>query len=174
MIQTARFPVMDANLAAPKRPEYQDDSSQGSGGMQQSPTPGYLQGQSLVQQDAHRRMQSLTLNTAEGRARKRFQRTTSENEDPLRKPGFSVPFGRQSSATQSAEQKMPQHARRRSTLRDNKAPLLGPRPLQNNRCVSIFEFLHFGVLTVPPESRASPMSLPNAHRTCPHPQANTP
>lgn len=131
MIQTARYPAMDASLAPPKRPDYADDT-QNSGGMQYPPpTSGYLQGHHLAQQDAHS-MQPLTITTAESRARKRFQRTASENEDPLRKSGFSMPFGRGSNA-QPAEQKTSQHARRRSTLRDNKAPLLGPRPFQNNR-----------------------------------------
>ncbi|KAF2424235.1 hypothetical protein EJ08DRAFT_419515 [Tothia fuscella] len=110
MIQTARYLAMESSLLA-HRSDFED--SQASG--------------------------------AEGRARKRFQRTTSENEDPLRKNGFSLPFGRQnnnnnntsSTTATPTEQKMPQHARRRSTLRDNnKAPLLGPRPLENKRVTS--------------------------------------
>jgi hypothetical protein len=130
MIQTARFSLMDASLAA-KRPEFAEDSA-GSGGRQSLPSrvPAGVQ---ACTADV-RVPQPLTLNTAEGRARKRFQRTTTENEDPLRRTaGFSIPFGRQNNQTTQADQKLPQHARRRSTLRDTKAPLLGPRPLENKR-----------------------------------------
>lgn len=71
--------------------------------------------------------------TAESRARKRFQRTTSENEDPLRKPGL---FSRSNNVpAPSSDPKMNPagHNRRRSTLRDNNRPLLGPRPLESKR-----------------------------------------
>jgi hypothetical protein len=134
MIQTAHYPAMETSVAA-HRPEYEE--SQASGGMQ-SPISRVPAARALPPRtaDSHSMQPPLTINTAEGRARKRFQRTTSENEDPLRKSGFSIPFGRQNNTSNAAapsDQKMPQHARRRSTLRDNKAPLLGPRPLQNNR-----------------------------------------
>ncbi|KAF1986881.1 hypothetical protein K402DRAFT_446378 [Aulographum hederae CBS 113979] len=61
---------------------------------------------------------------AEGPARKRFQRAAgSENENPVRK----------SSSTMAAEQRPSFSSRRRSTLRDQKAPLLGPRPLDQSK-----------------------------------------
>ncbi|KAE9972957.1 hypothetical protein EG328_004671 [Venturia inaequalis] len=85
--------------------------------------------------------------TAEDRARKRFQRTTSENEDPLRKPGL---FSRSNNVTQpSSDPKMNPagHNRRRSTLRDNNRPLLGPRPLESKRITS--------------ESHAAPANRPS-------------
>lgn len=132
MIQTARHPAMESSVAA-HRPEYEE--AQASGGMQPSLSrESAVRGPPPCTAEA-RSMQPLTIYTAEGRARKRFQRTTSENEDPSRKPGFSIPFGRQNNTNNTAppDQKLPQHARRRSTLRDSKAPLLGPRPLQNNR-----------------------------------------
>jgi hypothetical protein len=136
MIQTARYPVMDASLAAGKRPEFADDSSAGSGGecAANSPVVRVPAGAQPHTADVHNFLQHpLTPNPADSRARKRFQRTTTENEDPLRRSaGFSIPFaGRQAQA--QADQKLPQHVRRRSTLRDNKAPLLGPRPLENKR-----------------------------------------
>src|ERR1700712_4832927 len=74
----------------------------------------------------------LTSYTAEGRNRKRFQSTQSENEDPARRSGMALPFGRGSAPSNDA--KPINHARRRSTVREsNKAPLLGPRPLENSK-----------------------------------------
>jgi hypothetical protein len=78
-------------------------------------------------------MHTLTLDTtAEGRPRKRFQRINTENDDPVRKP--ALPFQRVRD-TQPHDPKINSHARRRSTLRDNSRPLLGPRPLESKRYV---------------------------------------
>jgi hypothetical protein len=136
MIQTARFPVMDASLAASKRPEFAEDPSAGSGGECSGKSPATRVPAGVHPRTADVRslmQQPLTPTTAEGRARKRFQRTTAENEDPLRRSaGFSIPFGGRQGQVQP-DQKLPQHVRRRSTLRDSKAPLLGPRPLENKR-----------------------------------------
>ncbi|KIW03554.1 uncharacterized protein PV09_05314 [Verruconis gallopava] len=84
---------------------------------------------------------------AEGRApRKRLQRAANaENDDPLRKSGMSLPFqrprdaiaaGGPAAAQQNESAKMNMHARRRSTLRENNRPLLGPRPLESKRVIS--------------------------------------
>jgi hypothetical protein len=67
---------------------------------------------------------------AEGRPRKRFQRSKNENEDP-RKAGMALPFGRGNGQTTDPKAS---HARRRSTLRETAKPaLLGPRPLESGK-----------------------------------------
>lgn len=138
MIQAARFPAMDASLAT-RRPEYADDSNGSGGKLFFIPPTPRVPAAGATPRTAECRIlqQPLTSSTAEGRARKRFQRTMSENEDPLRRTGFTIPFGRQNNPPPS-DPKVPQHARRRSTLRDNKAPLLGPRPLENKRWFELF------------------------------------
>ncbi|TLD27849.1 Transcriptional activator protein [Venturia nashicola] len=128
MLQAARLTTMDSSssLALP-RSDYGGAKSES---------------ESASSGDAH------VSPTAEGRARKRFQRTTSENEDPLRKPGL---FSRSNNVTQaSSDPKMNPagHNRRRSTLRDNNnRPLLGPRPLESKRITS--------------ESHAAPANRPS-------------
>ncbi|QDS76007.1 hypothetical protein FKW77_004746 [Venturia effusa] len=73
---------------------------------------------------------------AEGRARKRFQRTTSENEDPLRKPGLFSRSTNVAAPLSDPKSNPAGHNRRRSTLRDSSRPLLGPRPLESKRVTS--------------------------------------
>lgn len=88
-------------------------------------------------------MHPLTEATAESRARKRFQRPTAENEDPLRKSSIQLPFARTNNAsTQDPKMSLSQsqHARRRSTLRDNNRPLLGPRPLESKRYIPLLYY----------------------------------
>ena len=89
-----------------------------------------------------RERDALTATAAEGsRPRKRFQRVNTENDDPLRKTGISLPFQRtrdvgaagQMNVQGHEANKMNSHARRRSTLRENNRPLLGPRPLESKR-----------------------------------------
>lgn len=59
---------------------------------------------------------------AEQPARRKFLRSANENDNPLRRQNNAPP--------PAAEQKGAFGGRRRSTLRENKAPLLGPRPLE--------------------------------------------
>jgi dual specificity tyrosine-phosphorylation-regulated kinase 2/3/4 len=66
---------------------------------------------------------------AEGRPRKRFQRTASENEDP-RRTGANLPMSRGPGPV--LDMKSGQ-TKRRSTVRDSKPPLLGPRPLEQGK-----------------------------------------
>lgn len=84
-------------------------------------------------------MHPLTLGTtAEGRApRRRLQRNNTENDDPLRKTALSLPFQKSKEAP-PLDPKMSSNVRRRSTLRDNGRPLLGPRPLESKRYVGCF------------------------------------
>jgi hypothetical protein len=93
----------------------------------------------------------LTGAIAEGtRPRKRFQRIpNTENDDPLRKPGPSLPFQRARDVSNGQTQvqgldasKINGHARRRSTLRDNNRPLLGPRPLESKRYGRLLYIAH--------------------------------
>lgn len=124
MIQTARMPAMDAFSGSP-RPDFAEDSA-GSGGMYMNAIsfPGTCSTTCLAR--------PLTSPSAEGRVRKRLQRERSENDDPSRKPGLSLPFSR-STVAPSDQKPQASHARRRSTLMQNKGSLLGPRPLENSK-----------------------------------------
>ena len=130
MIQTARMPAMDASVGGSPRPDFADDSA-GSGGMDAISVPGTCSvlASPCTTSAVH---QSLTCLAAEGRVRKRLYRPRADNGDASRKQGLSLPFTK-STAAPSADQKPASHARRRSTLIQNKGSLLGPRPLENSK-----------------------------------------
>jgi hypothetical protein len=62
------------------------------------------------------------LSAADAQARKRLQASNFSDAD--------LPTHMTGSGVVAMDPKPPMHARRRSTLRENKAPLLGPRPLE--------------------------------------------
>lgn len=100
--------------------------------------PGSRSASCLVQHHVVPQKRPLTSPTAEGRVRKRLQRTRTENDDPSRKPGINLPFSR--STVAPSDHKPASHARRRSTLMQNKGSLLGPRPLENSKRCELLNY----------------------------------
>ena len=126
----AQHRAMDASLAVPRNDGAEDSTS--SGGMtiflglpDRLPTAAMTA--SMLAPALLDEPTANPVNAAEGPARKRFQRSTIENENPLRKQAGPAHV----SSKISSDQKSTLASRRRSILtRDNKPVLTGPRPLE--------------------------------------------
>jgi hypothetical protein len=173
MIQTARMPTMDASVGGSPRPDFADDPA-GSGGMNAISLPGTCSPFWPYPGVASGASQPLTCLTAEGRVRKRLYRPLGDNGDGSRKQGLNLPFTtRATAAPPSSDHKPASHARRRSTLIQNKASLLGPRPLENSKRLDeipskihsvLLTFAGSPVLLYPPAAIVLPtLLLPRAN-----------